>query len=819
MFRKYLFTCYLFLGLFCVGGTAIAQSCTADERLRYDQKKYPVHGWLNLYRSAKGLGIPTDRQEPTFTPMSERSHWETWQEETEKYRSSYNRGNSKTEEVNRYRYGCHYGYAVKSLRERISLFGANHPYISEWVKNREIVFSNCLHFQTGVQLPHYNTSPYRIKDAENVEKYREADNIYQTAAALYYSYRFSAALKVFDSIRSTPNSPHHAVAHYMSARTHLALGNIDSAMALTTAILDDPRLKSIHNMTEELEDVIAYQSQDLQALNAQLRRTLSVILKPAQEIRDTHSLQKYRRAFRTVEWFAWQDTPRATRSGSRPKEDWWLTSGPLRTNHGEAVRQLARQNDFLFWYQNVNARTSSIMYMDHIERHSDPGFLRIANLSWEKWKNTGELTWLIAASLRMMPDNPHINELMQAFQRLHKKSISCQSNEIEEVTLNRLYPEIVRILAMSNKTSDVLNLLDKDEFQNYKVQNYMVESKVLEWWAFQNEKKNIRALLAKRRPDTYQIARQYVAETLEEFVEPMTGTPEFPLSVASAAILNLMPLEILNEIIDYPKPIADKRKAPIIRAAWVRAYLLQKHSLLEKLSDDLAGVHPELIPYLDRIKYAKSQQERDNHATYMLAKHPRLGILITPYQNKWEDPPNLLTYIDGYNKNDNNWWCSFDTEREGKKARLLFDSAANIKPWHRLQWTSEVFHNLLRNNRNTHIKSSPLLKLVDHNELEMLSNIASGPRFLAKSAVKWSQTTTLFGRIIGTDEHLPETLHQIVKSTRYGCERDGPHGEYSQKVFRILHDNYPGSIWAKKTPYWFNCTGFRRPHHHFCSTK
>jgi len=43
----------------------------------------------------------------------------------------------------------------------------------------------------------------------------------------------------------------------------------------------------------------------------------------------------------------------------------------------------------------------------------------------------------------------------------------------------------------------------------------------------------------------------------------------------------------------------------------------------------------------------------------------------------------------------------------------------------------------------------------------------------------------------------------VVGATRYGCT-DAQTGAVSRRAFTLLHSRYPGSEWAKKTPFWFN---------------
>ena len=52
------------------------------------------------------------------------------------------------------------------------------------------------------------------------------------------------------------------------------------------------------------------------------------------------------------------------------------------------------------------------------------------------------------------------------------------------------------------------------------------------------------------------------------------------------------------------------------------------------------------------------------------------------------------------------------------------------------------------------------------------------------------------------DPELPWLLHVVVMSTRGGC-LDADSKTLSRKAFTLLHRRYPGSEWAKKTPYFY----------------
>ena len=51
------------------------------------------------------------------------------------------------------------------------------------------------------------------------------------------------------------------------------------------------------------------------------------------------------------------------------------------------------------------------------------------------------------------------------------------------------------------------------------------------------------------------------------------------------------------------------------------------------------------------------------------------------------------------------------------------------------------------------------------------------------------------------DPRVPRTLHRVVFATRYACET-GP-ASISRQAYTLLHEHFPDSEWAAKTPYWY----------------
>jgi hypothetical protein len=80
-------------------------------------------------------------------------------------------------------------------------------------------------------------------------------------------------------------------------------------------------------------------------------------------------------------------------------------------------------------------------------------------------------------------------------------------------------------------------------------------------------------------------------------------------------------------------------------------------------------------------------------------------------------------------------------------------------------------------------------------EISKLMQLESAPNYLGKQVIDWAKKNP-------ADPRVPEALHLIVRSTRYGCGNDET-SIVSKEAFQLLYKKYPKSEWTKKTPYWF----------------
>lgn len=77
-----------------------------------------------------------------------------------------------------------------------------------------------------------------------------------------------------------------------------------------------------------------------------------------------------------------------------------------------------------------------------------------------------------------------------------------------------------------------------------------------------------------------------------------------------------------------------------------------------------------------------------------------------------------------------------------------------------------------------------------------------GPQYLS-TAVIGREFAQPFIRSPEERNERAADLYRAVRTTRYGCRRDGSHAAYSRRAFLVLHRRYGDTPWARSTPYWF----------------
>ncbi len=227
------------------------------------------------------------------------------------------------------------------------------------------------------------------------------------------------------------------------------------------------------------------------------------------------------------------------------------------------------------------------------------------------------------------------------------------------------------------------------------------------------------------------------------------GLAWFKRNLAVADMVELARVEAL------PAPL----RARIAGAAWIRAGLLDLPRQGNDAAALLATLAPALADAAARYRQAPSAGER-RHVVLVAAMRHGLSAELPMHAEKVERVPDDEAVA--------SMWCSFKAERA---------SADPAFPW-RLPPPPQVGDAAAL--RAELARLEPLRTATGVAGDDALARAAGQPR----------------------DPELPWLLSAVVRSTRGGC-LDPDAGTLSRKAFTLLHKRFPGSEWAKKTPYFY----------------
>jgi hypothetical protein len=80
-------------------------------------------------------------------------------------------------------------------------------------------------------------------------------------------------------------------------------------------------------------------------------------------------------------------------------------------------------------------------------------------------------------------------------------------------------------------------------------------------------------------------------------------------------------------------------------------------------------------------------------------------------------------------------------------------------------------------------------------EWQHLAALDVGPTELERRVIDWAERHP-------ADARAPHALAQSVRIGHLGCG-DATTPPLSKKAFTLLHQRYPKSVWAQRTPFWY----------------
>lgn len=780
--------------------TALAQAKTACEPQTvaaaidlYSAEPFGARSW----RVLQGLG------DPMIEPAAVDSDTWAMQEKWKTLTGEVLPGNPGLQDVS---WNCRIGYPLSVLEKRVGSLGKDHPYVKQWLGVQDQVLRSCGSNEAEVAMP-----PPAEVDPAYVNLQR-MDRAYQEASIAFYRDK-AKALDLFRKIAET-GSPHRAAARYNIANLLANAKQPEAARQEAEAILADPSLASVHRITRELLGYIAHQEDTAASWSRLINADIETLSAPLADIRANPDLaRQYASALYDIDF-----------AGIRAKDgSWWLDGTlPADATISKSIVDATRQHPMALWMiagQSAGAKSdlapwslNGSLWQDRMNAYVSKA-LAVAPSGAEL---QGPARQMLSA-IGMTPDAASRQEIWrQALSAAAAANDSC-AEAAETAAAGFLLAQATRLSALAGAYDEAASALQSVPFKTARAYMMGAVFPLIQTAAGQGDVAAARKLRdqlltaesleglpregASADRDRLSALLAYIAEDDAKFIQAV----QMHSDPASNVIFNFLPTKTLWALASDAS-FAERERALFARAAWTRDYALSREidgkaqesflALNPALRDVAAGVaadYPELSPRRQRL--------------LSVLRAPAHNILISmpgPWMAE-SIQPDSATAIDGYNPNDRNWWCPFETDRQLGALRDQADSLLGLPAdgsyvERRLaEDLDPALRDDRRKTRDEVLKAHPMVQAVDWKEIRALSRMPQAPRKLTDAALRTARKAD------PKDMAAAEALALAVRTTRYGCNWHGGHGSYSKAAQQLLTKRFAGSDWQIKTPYWFDC--------------
>jgi hypothetical protein len=225
--------------------------------------------------------------------------------------------------------------------------------------------------------------------------------------------------------------------------------------------------------------------------------------------------------------------------------------------------------------------------------------------------------------------------------------------------------------------------------------------------------------------------------------------------------------------------LPERIRVRVASAAFTRAVVLRREREGERAADSLRTLAPQLRADLDRYLAASTREARHRAGVLLLLRTPGITAAV-----RGRDDTHSFGVSEPERTFDSlrrNWWCGFDGQ---------------VQPRNREETISELVNLLYTDQR---VPSPAFLSSDDRaaaeQEIRLLAKAGAARSYLAAEAIEWAQSSP-------RDLDAAEALSAAVRGWRVSCG-DDEKWPLSREAFRTLHRQYPGSMWAQRTKYWY----------------
>ena len=782
------------LALAMANAPAIAQSACEPAKLAARVDAYAADPFgARSWRVLQGLGDPMI--EATTHGGDDWANQERWRKLTAEIAP-------EGRYLQQFGYDCRISYPLETLEKRVATLGSQSKYVKQWLRVQDAVLQACSEPDAGeVALP----AAMDIQPEQ--ARMQSEDRAYQEASAAFYRDK-AKAIELFRAIGNS-DSPRRGAARYNVANLLANGKQLAEARAEARAILADPGLADVHAITKELLGYMANLEDTAEGWTGLIDDAIGIVEKPAAEIAASPGLKaEYAHALYDIDY-----------AGIRGKsDDWWL-DGKLPENPtiSKAIVDASRNHAIALWmmagqsadeaYRAAPWSLIGTKWQGRVTAIIDKA-LAIAPAGAGL---TGEARAMLEAQ-KAMPDEAERIALWDAAQSAMAAAVGSCGEAPATAAASYLLAHATRLSALAGDFEQAYAGLEKVPFKGAQTYSERSVFKLGEYLLGKGNLAEARryrdrlltpaffAVIPEGLKDRYAELFGWIAEDEAHWKAALAMSSRKTANL----MLNFLPSRTLWTYADDPMFSAAQRGL-LARAAWTRDFA-RGVTPSQAETEKLMVLNPKLQETAEKVAadYPKAGPERQRLLTML--RSPRYGILVSS-PDAWdviEMDRADFNEIDSYDANDKNWWCPFEPDRQLGGLRTQFDAAAGLA-WFDDYWgrrldavVDPAGRESVRAAREAVLKQHPMIKAVDWREIASLAEAASGPRTLTEAAIRW-------GKVSAGDDGAPEALALAVRATRYGCRWHGGHGSYSREAQQLLRRRFKDSVWAARTPYWFDC--------------
>lgn len=600
--------------------------------------------------------------------------------------------------------------AARTLESRVKSFGKDSLGVKEWLRAQDTVFMNC---SGRVKLVLPDSAP------ASLPRIFQFDREYQIAAAQMYGNEFDAAGKAFEKISAEETSPWHEIAPYLTARN-----------LVRRATLDVPALQPNQYSSQQFNnEQLAQAESKIQGFLADSRqKTMQVPLTALLDrvefnlhpnSQTTTLSQRLRAPAPTGRFYSWLcDYTRLLdkRPDSRPGDFYDpRDTDPKAYADAAPERQKDELTDWIITFQANNDSAA-----DH------------ALHAWRAHPNS--VPWLLAVLAKTNPSATYSMEVLAAADKIAATSPAYITAFYHRMRLRNAAKQFADV----RKSIDAL-LKTPEEIPAYAVSQIT----------------DLRLDAAADLDDALQFIGRNGCENDNGFAPSGCA---FGLGPHSTEVLNSLPLDLLVQA--YQKPaLSQQIKGQISRNLWMRAVLLDRHDVAQKLDQQI--VQPGSQPQVIKPEYAATLIQQYESSTTPEEKQ-FAAVFFLQHQ-----------YAFGYEMGTTEPWCA------SPSGPWQPDPYGRVKPF---------------------VPASPAFLTPEQvkqaaAERAILDATDSQSNYYVKVAIAFAEKHP-------DDPRVPESLSRAVKNTNRNCNNSRT-GALSKKAFDLLHSKYPNTTWAKNTKYWY----------------